>query len=102
MTTEGSVRRQMAEALKAEYDPSYLAILDDSQEYDNYRNEMYRASKETHFTIYIKSKKFDGVPIYLRKQAVEDLLTVTRGFIVKQLLIFCYDSSETTVWMNVG
>lgn len=101
MEITGKVREMIAKVLISEYNPSYITIFDDSQEYDNYRNEMYRESKETHFTIYIKSSKFDGMPIYMRKQAVEDLITVTHEIPVTQLLLFCYDSTETTVWMNL-
>lgn len=100
MEIKGRVRKMMAEALLSEYNPSYLAIADDSMEYLNYRNEMYLPSRETHFTIYVKSVKFDGVSIPERVRAVKQLLQFAYDISVFRLLIFCYDSDEYTVWMN--
>lgn len=100
MEIQGNVRSMMAKVIIDEYKPLYLSIADESQEYTNYRNEMYLPSKETHFTIYIKSTKFDGMPIFKRVNEVRELLKFAYEISVFHILIFCYDSNEYTVWMN--
>lgn len=94
MIIRASVKYIMTRVIKKKYNPTYLSIFNDSKDYINHRSIVNNTSNETHFTIYIKSARFNGVTKFDRVKEVQDMLKFAYNISVVRLFIFCYDSTE--------
>lgn len=94
MAKKESIRYQMARAIYEKFKPTYLGISDNSQEFTNYRNMMYVPSRETHYTIYVRSTMFNNMPIPNRIKLVDETVKFAYDLTVFSIIIFCYDDEE--------
>lgn len=74
MTVKG-IKAMLYEALKKEFETEYITIIDESQEHTNHPSMMYIDSKESHFKIYIKSKRFNGLKPTERHRLVNEAIS---------------------------
>lgn len=69
---EGPYARRMREKLAAEFAPSVLEIVDESEGHRGHGG--YREGGETHFRVHVRSAAFDGKTRVQRQRAVMTLL----------------------------
>ena len=69
---EGPWARRMREKLVAEFNPSELAIVDESEGHRGHGG--YREGGETHFRVHVRSAAFDGKSRVQRQRMVMSLL----------------------------
>lgn len=68
-----SVRDQIVEKLSAEFAPSHLEVLDESQKHHGHAG--WREGGETHFRVRIASERFSGLDRVARHRAVMSALS---------------------------